>query len=277
MRRSDGHRHRARILRELCAVRSPGYRLGYSPAMAGERRPKPRGWSLAEQEKAQRRAIALADKMSVGPSAPLIRRHRPVQHPKSGRAAIRKGGAAPTRVVRPEHDPSVAVYLEGPYAQFLNHDPPVAVQFGLAPNGRLICTGLLVGWLAVPPSKRVEVTARAVHEIRLGEILANKGTSGESPVPGWLLQTVPMVRPPHPGRAGYPDEHFENVARLYKRALVVAPRAPMKWLSEQLHASSATADRWRKGAEDRGFLPERNKVRRGPTRTRRQPKRKGSR
>ena len=122
--------------------------------------------------------------------------------------------------------------LPGPYSVIPHHDPPLVLQIGRAPDGRLICTGLLVGWRDKP----VEVTARALHQIRLGEILmglaplpedgaAPRGRgkrSDLSPIPPWLLQQTPTVRPPHPGQAGHTDEHYQNVARLYEEALLVA-------------------------------------------------------
>ncbi len=211
--------------------------------------------------------MALVDKMTAGPPAPLRRSSR-----STGK---------------------VVTLLPGPYVRVPHHDPPLVLQIGLSPKGRLICTGLLVGWSEDPTSDSlVEVTARAVHEIKLGAILkeleplpedggipqaGKRKRSDVSPVPSWLLQSVPTVRPPHPGQAGHSDEHFENFANLYKRALVVAPGAPMKWLAEQLDIGDATPYRWRDEAERRGLLPKRDKARRGPTRTRRPPTRKGTR
>jgi hypothetical protein len=203
--------------------------------------------SLAELEAAQRGAIAAADELHRGtPPAPLPR------------------------------------VLEGPYVQIEDNGLPIALQLGLSPSGRLICTGLLVGWLEGAKGGGGELKPSEVHAIRLGQLLNDLDLSDEpirdstiSPVPNWLRQNVPAVK--HPGHAGHPDDHYERVAQLYTRALVERPGAPMQWLAEQLHVSPATAYRWRDEAADRGFLPKRTKVKRGATRARNQPKRKESR
>jgi hypothetical protein len=222
---------------------------------------QPPGWpSLAEREAAQNHAMALMDEMTFG-SDPA-----PLPHP-----------------------------LAGPFIRLGRHDPPLAMQIGFEPDGRLICTGLLIGWqidaigdpAQADPAARKELTARALRDIRLGELLAdyaplaadgsdpNPSRSRDaSPIPNWLLQTVP--RPPHPGPKGYDDNHYKRVAQLYKAALVDAPRAPMVRLAEQLQCGNATAYRWRDEAAARGFLPERAKARRGPKHVQ-GSKRKGSR
>jgi hypothetical protein len=228
------------------------------------RKKSPAGWPItAELEEAQKRGGRILDAMTAGHPAPL--RHT----------------------------------LAGPFNRLSQYDPPVALQLGLAPDGRLVCTGLLVGWqldaigdaTKVPLNERTALTARALRGIKLGEILNElepladgvepfpdraaspkryrKFSTGAWPVPNWLHQTVPAVRPPHPGPKGYSDEHYKNVADLYKMALAVKPGAPMKYLTELLGLSpknQATAYRWRNEAVARGFLPESEqpKTRRGP-------------
>jgi hypothetical protein len=160
---------------------------------------------------------------------------------------------------------------------------PLAVQWGFAPDGRLICTGLLVGW---DPEEPAEVTSRALRRIKLSEIMADlpnlpdKAPSalGRRSIKS-LIEAAPKARPAHPGPQGWPDEHYQEVARLYRAGLVKAPRSPMKWLAAQLDTSEPTAYRWRDEAVNRGLLEPRPKKRRGPARqTRRQPAtRKGSR
>jgi hypothetical protein len=175
------------------------------------------------------------------------------------------------------------------------HDPPVALQIGQSPSGKLICTGLLVGWQLdaigdaskFPMSERTELTARAVHGIKLGEILddlallqedggspkrGRTGTSGAGPIPDWLHRTIP--RPAHPGPKGHTDEWYKHVAETYREALVVAPGSPMKWLQQHLPCSPAQSYRYRDGAVARGFLPTQPTARRGPPD---KPRRKRSR
>lgn len=211
--------------------------------------------SLAEQEAIQRHSMASVDKMAAGrPPAPLRRK------------------------------------LEGPFWQMLDHDPPVVLQYGFSPAGRLICTGLLIGWTEGPMSDRVEITARAVRQVRVGEILADLFSDPDNdpptsrarktaPLPNWARLQAPVIRPPHPGGAGHTDEHFVQVAEVYKTALVEAPGSPMQWLAEQFGISSATAYRWRDEAAARGLLPQREKTRRGPARERQRSttRRKGTR
>ncbi len=36
--------------------------------------------------------------------------------------------------------------LPGPYVAITKHDPPLVLQIGLSDRGKLICTGLLIGW-----------------------------------------------------------------------------------------------------------------------------------
>jgi hypothetical protein len=208
-----------------------GYKSGYSSAMA---RKQPPGWpSEAEQVAANERATATVDAMASEDPAPL-------PHP-----------------------------LTGPFVRLGQHDPPVALQLGLDPEGRLICTGLLVGWQLdaigdaskVPMSDRTELTARALRRVKLPPILSDLGPHSVAPLPNWLHQTIPVVR--HPGPKGHSNEHYKMVAELHRTALVTQPASPMKWLAKQLGCADATAYRWLDEAAVRGFLPQRKKIRRG--------------
>jgi hypothetical protein len=170
--------------------------------------------------------------------------------------------------------------LEGPMVEIPDHDPPLALQVGLSPGGKLICTGMLIGWTENPMSQRIELTTRTMRNIRLGEILRDLAPIPDgaapnakqkrlvAPLPGWLLLHTPDARPSRPGRGGFNDNHYKYVADLYRTACIVAPGAPMKWLAAQLDMSHATAYRWRDEAAARGFLPVRDKVPRGAKRDR---------
>ena len=187
--------------------------------------------------------------------------------------------------------------LAGPFVRLGQHDPPVALQIGQSPSGRLICTGLLVGWQInaigdaskVPKDKRTELTARAVHGIRLGEILNDlellpedggspkrkgKGSTGAVPIPHWLLQSVPTVRPPHPGAKGYPDSHYQKFAELYRDCA----RSRAEVTDQMGQRTSTRAPRRPPTAggtkpSSRGFLPKRP---RAPTRSAEQVTTKGA-
>ena len=199
--------------------------------------------------------------------------------------------------------------LTGPYERVggYGHGPPMALQLGLSPSGKLICTGLLIGWqLDAPPSvdvrklpmsERTRVSAREVHEIKLQSILDDlepvpwlgegdildiidrllarprKSNTGAGPLPAWLQQQLPVVRAPDPGPEGYDDEHYKMVVVEYKKAL--AEGRPMKSLARQFGRGEATLYRWLDEAEKRGFLPKRDKgARRGPRLKGSSPKRK---
>lgn len=160
----------------------------------------------------------------------------------------------------PAHRPAAPPALLGPYVNITEGPLPVSVQVARR-DGRLVCTGLLVGW-AVPPA---EVTAGSLRRIRLGQILAtlDRLTAAGEPLEELAEDAAALAEWKHPGPAGHDDEHYQNVARLYREAVRRSPRSPVRWLARQMHASPATVHRWLAGARDRGFL-ERS-YRRGPT------------
>ena len=267
------HRYVCTVLVRVCTGPSYGYRRGYNHVVPQK---NPTGWpSEAELVAAHKRAEAIVDAMHAGEDP------APLRHP-----------------------------LAGPFFRYSRHDPPFALQFARSPNGKLICTGLLIGWQIdaigdaskVPAEKRTELTARALRRIKLPEVLKNleplskdeeaggprsrkrssvKEFDDVTPLPNWLDQNVPIR---HPGPKGHTDEHYKMVVELYRTALIAEPKAPMKWLAKQLGKSEMTAYRWLDEAAERGFLPKRQKVARSPrlpTNKPRQlnqpPKRKGSR
>jgi hypothetical protein len=151
--------------------------------------------------------------------------------------------------------------LDGPFYRVFGHEPRLVIQFGWSADGRLICTGVLIGWTV----ERIQVTATAVHNIRLGAVLdelAEQVALDESAlrVPGFV-GIAPVV---HPGPAGHSDDHYERFAQLYLEALKLSPRAHMKWLMGKYPSvkSEATLYRWREEAEERGLLPPRGKRKR---------------
>jgi hypothetical protein len=194
--------------------------------------------------------------------------------------------------------------LAGPVLRLDHWDPPLALQLGLSPNGKVICTGLLVGWqlddddpARVPLSERTPVTPSALHGIGLGAILNDLSPLPDEfdldaavetlrrtrktgpknivmPLGELLASQVPVISRPHPGPKGHDNKHFKMVATEYKKAL--AAGRTIKWLAHQLGCSEQTLYRWLNEAEQRGFLPERSKgARRAPRRkTSPPPKRK---
>jgi hypothetical protein len=151
---------------------------------------------------------------------------------------------------------------------------PVAISVGRSPDGRLICTGLLIANLDFPAvydpppgapewfgSQRVEVTARSLRELPLAELLGSITALRDDPKGRALfreifrladdLSALPRRRP---GPKGYDRAHFEQVAEAYRAALVHAPQAPIKALAGQLYRSEATVRRWVQRARDMGLL-----------------------
>ncbi len=165
-----------------------------------------------------------------------------------------------------------------PWAVFSAEDdaldtPPVAVCLGRSADGDLICTGLIVGLSQAYPhgaGKRhkrpdVEVTSRSLRGVPVAELIGRAipmARGEQNNMPEWMVERIlgrvpdlPQVKR-NPGPKGHGDEHFRNVAAWYRRAVDEHPRAPMKWLAEQLHADRATVNRWVQRARDKGYLGE---------------------
>lgn len=139
---------------------------------------------------------------------------------------------------------------------------PVFLRLGRSPEGRLVCTGLIVGNLARFHGSPVEITARSLRSIPLAELIGTAVSTGRLPddfgaeirkllhdAPG-----LPARLKVRPGPKGHSAEHFAHVADMYRLALDKAPGAPMRWLRKELHVSEATARRWVQRARDQGLL-----------------------
>lgn len=150
---------------------------------------------------------------------------------------------------------------------------PVLVRFGKSERGTLVVTGLIVG-----ASAEREITSRDVRNIKPAEILAalssdesalvipvdlRRNELGEISGTGMgkeLLshaergassKVVPRRRP---GRKGWPDEHYREVAEVYRRALIEDSHAPFEAARKKLGASPATMRRWVGTARQKGYL-----------------------
>jgi len=152
-----------------------------------------------------------------------------------------------------QEQPGYTIELEGPCLRLTGPGVPVplVMQLARAEDGRLICTGLVIGG----GDPRVEVTTRALHAIKLGEL--------RDSLAGLLRHDrMPMVQPRRPGPQGRPDEHYEQLARWYlDEALVLAPRSPIKWLVENHYEGTdpATIHRWLQRARDKKLIPRRGR------------------
>lgn len=151
---------------------------------------------------------------------------------------------------------------------------PVAVSVGIGEDGRLRCTGVILGALTGEP---VEVTSASLREVRVAEILQQIAAAGnllealisftgpgadrpflDRLYPGLVPDLPPRVQPVRGG--ALPRAHFEAVASEYRRALVKNKRAPMAELRRRLgdwtgrDVPEPTARRWVQRARDMGLL-----------------------
>src|SRR5207245_2803072 len=98
----------------------------------------------------------------------------------------------------------------------------------------------------------------------------------------WLEQGLAsrserVLRVGQPGPKGHPRAFFEELARLYRRALEEAPSTPVKWLALEVKTPESTVRRWLQRCRDMGLLgpsmpgksgeapaPRKGKGRKGP-------------
>ena len=150
---------------------------------------------------------------------------------------------------------------------------PVTLSTGIGDDGRLRCTGVILGAFTAEPA---EITSASLRDVRISELLQEVAKTGklfESLIeysgpndgrpfldrlsPGLIPDLPP--RPPQV-RGALPRSHFEAVATEYRRALVKNERAPMtelrrrlaEWLDREI--PEPTARRWVQRARDMGLL-----------------------
>jgi hypothetical protein len=132
------------------------------------------------------------------------------------------------------------------------------VRIGQA-GGRLVCTGLRVDTGEGPET---EITARALREIQLPEILRQFGERWyEDPAFARALGIDPPQATTRPasqqarlGRRPYGREHFEHIAALYRDAIIAAPDNPYAYIKDREFRSLPTIRRWVQRARDMGLL-----------------------
>ena len=107
----------------------------------------------------------------------------------------------------------------------------VLVRLALSKSGTVVCTGLLLG-LDAP----TEISARQLRRIPLATLT---GLFADNPEfrANWIElgllagDSRPRVQP---GPKGHSRQHYEQVAKAYRKAAKEAPEAPVKRLSELL-------------------------------------------
>ena len=151
---------------------------------------------------------------------------------------------------------------------------PVTLSAGIGDDGRLRCTGVILGAFTAEPA---EITSASLRDVRISELLQEVAGAGdllesliEYSGPGegrpFLERLAPGLipdLPPRPAqvRGALPRSHFEMVAAEYRRALVTNDRAPMTELRRRLagwlgrdEIPEPTARRWVQRARDMGLL-----------------------
>jgi hypothetical protein len=151
---------------------------------------------------------------------------------------------------------------------------PVTLSVGIGDDGRLHCTGVILGAFT---EETAEITSASLRDVRITELLQEIVGAGklleaviEYTGPGegrpFLDRLTPGLIPDIPPRSmpvrGAPLDrgHFEAVAEAYRSALTVNLRAPMAELRRQLSESldrevpEPTARRWVQRARDMGLL-----------------------
>ncbi len=161
---------------------------------------------------------------------------------------------------------------------------PVLFRLGIGDDGQVIATGLLVATegelttraLRLPLAHIVSefaavvVSRRAIAKRLAAELAGHPEWEKDPRWRAWTAEgaspadyvahprvgpanKVPRVRP---GRRGYPDDFYRNVAKEYTRAKRQHPQAPIRALMEELHAAEPTVHRWIRTARHKGFIKD---------------------
>lgn len=140
--------------------------------------------------------------------------------------------------------------------------PPygVCMRLGRTPDGRVACSGLILGGSRRFGDPVFGITAASLRSIPIGQLVdvLTHRTSG----PGYgLLEQLPgFQRPTRLGPKGIPRERLAEVAALYRQALEERPSAPVRWISEHILGPTgkttpvSTVRRWLQRCRDLELL-----------------------
>jgi hypothetical protein len=140
------------------------------------------------------------------------------------------------------------------------YDGELLIRLAKSSDGRLVCTGMVLGGGA---GSETEITARSLRDVPLAPLLAGLGQWRENRDQTGIFgagfkRYAPKLRR---GPRGLPDEHFKKIADLYRIALNRQPRAPLMVMRELLAKdrggyvpSDSTIHGWVRQARQRGFL-----------------------
>jgi hypothetical protein len=147
--------------------------------------------------------------------------------------------------------------------------PPFQIRLARASDGRTICTGLRIGEREEHdpegPIAEREIQARTLRQIPLGQVV-DELTSDEyragldEHTLGYgrelLERFVPerQVTRRRIGPRGWPMEHWQRVAELYREALARRPRNPHRYIAEHFPTTEQTSRRWVLKCRDLGLI-----------------------
>lgn len=138
---------------------------------------------------------------------------------------------------------------------------PINFSVAVGENGRLVCTGLILGALA---EETVAITSSSLRHVSISELLRHVTDAYDDPIFGSIFEHIVRdmseAPPPPRVRGSLSDQHFEYVAAEYRQALALEPTAPMRELRRRLglwqgrEIPEPTARRWVQRARDKGLL-----------------------
>lgn len=164
---------------------------------------------------------------------------------------------------------------------------PVLIRLGWGEDDQLVATGLLIAAegerelttraLRLPLARIVSefattVASKPATAKRLSLELSGRsewakdlrwktwdprGASAADFIAHPRTGAAPTIERVRPGRRGHPDAHYRQVAKAYARAKRKHPRAPIRALMAELHATEPTVHRWIRTAREKGFIKER--------------------
>lgn len=140
------------------------------------------------------------------------------------------------------------------------YDGEMLVRLAKSPDGRLVCTGMVLGG---PLGSEAEITARSLRNLPLAPLLAGLGQWREARDQTGIFgagfkRYAPKLRR---GPQGLDIDHFQKIADYYRIAINRQPRAPLKAMRELLAEdkggyvpSDSTIHGWIRQCRQRGLL-----------------------
>lgn len=138
--------------------------------------------------------------------------------------------------------PPKGVFVEGPLLRITGGEHRLIIQVGQTLSGKLVPTGFVLG-CENPPHR---IAKSAVQDFSFAEIMS---AINDAAVPE-LFEEAPLVGS-HPGPLGWPDSHYQEVARVYEYR---TPGQPLRILANQWGVTVRTFYRWLDTARSKGYL-----------------------